>query len=233
MLEIGLLIVSIGLVAACGVFVAAEFSLIAVNRQTVERMAAHGDRKARGVLGALRSLSSQLSGAQVGITVTNLGIGFLAEPSIARLLEGSLVSIGLPEQIVHGVAVTAGITIATGFTMVFGELVPKNLAIAKPIGTAKAVEAPQRFFTYIMKYPIAVLNHSANFLLRRAGVEPQEELASARSADELISLVRRSAEKGTLPQETALLLERSLNFGDYTAADVMTPRIRVRALPQD
>jgi CBS domain containing-hemolysin-like protein len=84
-----------------------------------------------------------------------------------------------------------------------------------------------------MKYPIRFLNGSANFLLRRIGIEPQEELASARSADELSSLVRRSAEQGTLPKETAAMLERSLTFGELTAQDVMTPRVRVQSLHED
>jgi CBS domain containing-hemolysin-like protein len=233
MVELIFLVVSVFLVAACGLFVAAEFALIAVNRPAVERLAAHGDKKAENVLRAIKTLSLQLSGAQVGITITNLAIGFLAEPAIAHFVHAPLVAIGLPTGVVPGVAVVIGIGLATAVTMVFGELVPKNLALAKPIGTAKLVVGPQRQFTRVMKYPIKLLNASANLLLKQAGVNPQEELASARSADELISLVRRSAEKGTLPHETAILLERSLNFGDYTALDVMTPRVRVRTVGAD
>jgi CBS domain containing-hemolysin-like protein len=231
--DLGLLLVALGLVAACGVFVAAEFAFITVNRQTVEHMAARGDRRAKGVAAALKSLSTQLSGAQVGITLTNLAIGFLAQPAIARLIGPMLLGIGVPEGLVPGIAVVLGLSIATVVTMVFGELVPKNLAIAKPMGTARLVELPQRVFSEIMKYPIRVLNGSANFVVRRMGVEPQEELASARSADELSSLVRRSAERGTLPRETALMLERSLTFGELTALDVMTPRLRMKTLGRD
>lgn len=230
MIELLLLLVSILLVIACGIFVAAEFSLIASNRTTVERLAAKGDVKAQGVLRALTSLSTQLSSAQVGITITNLGIGFLAEPAIARLLEGPLISVGLPESSVPGISIIVGITLATIFTMIFGELIPKNLAIARPLATAKVVQGPQQFFTYVMRYPIKGLNGTANYILHKFGVEAQEELASARSADELLSLVRRSAEKGTLAKETALLLERSLNFGDLIALDVMTPRVKVKAI---
>jgi CBS domain containing-hemolysin-like protein len=232
-MELALLALSIILVVVCGLFVSAEFSLITVNRPTVERLAGKGDRQAKGVLRALRTLSTQLSSAQVGITVTNLAIGFLAEPAVAQLIEGPLEAIGLPTSIVPGLAITLGIAVATAVTMVFGELVPKNLALSKPLASAKFVQSPLLFFSKVMKYPIALLNNSANFLLKHVGVEPQEELASARSADELVSLVRRSAAKGTLAKETALMLERSLNFGELTALDVMTPRVRVRAIQGD
>jgi CBS domain containing-hemolysin-like protein len=221
------------MVVGCGYFVAAEFSLLAVNRPTVERKAARGDKGSKGILHALRTLSTQLSGAQLGITITNLAIGFLAEPSISKLLHNPLVAIGLPDSAVNEVSLVAGVAIATAVTMVFGELIPKNLAITNPIGTAKFVQGFQRTFTTIMRGPIKVLNSSANFILRRLGVEPQEELASARSADELLSLVRRSAEKGTLSQETATMMERSLSFGEQTALDVMTPRLRMRTVGKD
>lgn len=233
MTELLLLAIALLLILACGVFVAAEFSLIAVNRTTVERLVAKGDVRARGVSHALTTLSTQLSSAQVGITITNLAIGFLAEPALSRLIEPPLNSIGVPDGAVTVVSVVTGLVLATALTMVFGELVPKNLAIAKPLGTARIVQRPLLLFTRVMKYPIRVLNGSANFILRRFGVEPQEELASARSADELLSLVRRSAEKGTLAKETAQMLERSLNFRELMARDAMTPRIRVRDIQAD
>lgn len=230
MLELALLIISILLVLACGMFVAAEFSLIAVNRSAVERLAKKGDQKAQGVEKALKTLSSQLSGAQVGITVTNLSIGFLAEPSLARLLREPLGSIGIEGTTLSSIAIIMGITIATIITMLFGELVPKNLAIARPMQTARYTERFQRNFSAFMEPPIRILNGSANFILKKIGVELQEELASARSADELSSLVRRSAEKGTLPKDTAQMIERSLSFGDQTALDVMTPRVQMAAV---
>ncbi len=233
MTELILIIISLALVAVCGLFVAAEFAFIAVNRSAVNRLAARGDRKAQGVSRALTTLSTQLSGAQVGITITNLVIGILAEPAIAKLIVGPLKTAGLSGSIVPGLSITIGLTVATIMTMLLGELVPKNLAIAKPMATAKLVQGPQQAFSKYMRFPIKVLNGSSNFILRQLGVEPQEELASARSADELLSLVRRSAEKGTLPKETALMLQRSLNFGDLTALDVMTPRVRVQAIPAE
>jgi CBS domain containing-hemolysin-like protein len=233
MTELIALVVSIALVAIAAIFVAAEFSLLTVNRVTVDRFASRGDRQAKGIAHALRTLSSQLSGAQIGITVTNLAIGFLAEPAISSFVQGPLTSIGISESAVPGVAIVIGMLIATAVTMVFGELIPKNIAIAKPMATARFVQLPQRYFTAFMRLPIRLLNNSANFILKQFGVEPQEELASARSADELLSLVRRSAEKGTLPKETAIMMERSLTFGDLTALDVMTPRIRIKSIEKD
>lgn len=230
MIELLLLFVSILLVLACGIFVAAEFSLLAVNRNSVEALAKKGDRRARGVLHALQTLSTQLSSAQVGITVTNLLIGYLAEPAIAHLIEPLLRALAIPEAFTTSIAIAIGLIIATAVTMIFGELVPKNLAISKPFKTAAFIQFPLLLFTSIMRVPIRVLNSSANAILHRFGVEPTEELASARSADELLSLVRRSAERGTLPRETAAMLERSLNFGDLTSLDAMTPRLRVKAL---
>ena len=221
------------LVVACGVFVAAEFALVTVDRGVVDRAAESGDRSAEGVRSALRSLSTQLSGAQVGITVTNLAIGFLAEPAIASLIEAPLAAVGLPEGAVPGVAVTLGLVLATLATMVFGELVPKNLAIAKPLATARATQAFQRGFTSAMAYPIRMLNGSANALVRSMGIEPQEELRSARSSRELASLIRRSASEGTLDVETAGLMQRSVAFGGRTAGEIMTPRVQLSAVQAD
>jgi CBS domain containing-hemolysin-like protein len=231
--EILLIAVSLLLVAACGAFVAAEFAFVTVDRTSVERAAEAGDRKALGVQAALQTLSTQLSAAQVGITLTNLTIGFLAEPAIARLLDGPLESIGVTGGTATGVALVTSLVVATSFTMIFGELVPKNLALARPLATARAVQGFQRGFTRSMRLVIRFLNGTANRILRRLGVEPQEELASARSPEELASLVRHSAEQGTLAVETATLLERSLAFGEQHAADVMTPRMKMQTVSAD
>lgn len=233
MIELLLLIIALVLVFVCGLFVMAEFALVTVNRSVVEKHAGHGDVAAGRVLSALTSLSTQLSSAQVGITITNLAIGFLAEPAIASFLLNPLASIGVSEALVPAIALIAGIALATVVTMVFGELVPKNIAISRPLDAAKFVAPFLLTFTYLIRVPIRLINRSANAILGIFGVETQEELASARSADELLSLVKRSAEKGTLEPATATLLERSLTFGEQTALDVMTPRVQVEAVHQD
>jgi CBS domain containing-hemolysin-like protein len=231
--EVLLIVAALVLVAACGAFVAAEFAFVTVDRSSVERAAEAGDKKAAGVLSALQSLSTQLSAAQVGITLTNLLIGFLAEPSIARLIDGPLESVGVSGDAVTGVALVIALTLATGTTMVFGELVPKNLAISRPLATARAVQGFQRAFTRATGPIVRFFNGTANAVLRRLGVEPQEELASARSPEELASLVRHSASAGTLEVSTATLLQRSLDFTERRAHEIMTPRGSVCGLEAD
>ncbi|HET9872775.1 MAG TPA: hemolysin family protein [Propionibacteriaceae bacterium] len=230
MTEWTLLAVALLLVAACGVFVAAEFALVTVDRPTVERAAAAEDRRASGTLRALRSLSTQLSGAQLGITVTNLAIGFLAEPALAVLLRAPLGAIGVPAAALTPTALTVALILANVVTMIFGELVPKNLAIANPLATSGATQLFQRGFTRAMSWPIKLFNGSANAIVRGLGMEPQEELRSVRSPEEIASLVRRSAREGVLDRDTASLVERSIAFGDKTAEDIMTPRVHMHSV---
>ncbi len=220
--------VGLVLIAFTALYVAAEFSLITVDRATVTRQAADGDAGAQSLLTGLRSLSTQLSGAQVGISLTTLALGFVMQPALADLIGAPLGWIGLGEAASVTAAVVIALVITNVLSMVFGELVPKNLAIAEPMGTAKAVVGASRISTTVFKPLIWALNGTANGVLRMLNIEPQEELRSARSPDELSSLVRRSAEQGTLENRTAGLLARSISFSDKTAADVLTPRPRVR-----
>ncbi len=233
MVELLLVLASLALILACGAFVAAEFSFVTVDRSAVDKEAEGGDRKAKGVAIALRSLSTHLSAAQLGITVTNLIIGFMAEPAIASLLDGPLESVGVSGGAVRGISLAVAFILANGLTMIFGELVPKNLAIARPMETARTVQGFQRGFSRLFGPFVRLANGSANAILRRIGIEPQEELASARSPEELSSLVRRSAEQGTLGLPTATLVEKSIEFGERRADDVMTPRVRVETLAPD
>lgn len=215
------------LVVACGLFVAAEFALITVNRNEVKAAVAAGDRRAVGVLKGMNTLSTQLSGAQLGITLTNLGIGFLAEPAVASLVVGPLQDIGLAEAPARTVSITIALVLATLVTMVFGELIPKNLAIAKPLFTARYVTGFQRGFSLVTKPLLYFFNGTANAILRLLKIEPQEELASARSPEELVVLAEHSARKGTLSTSAADLLRRSVAFGDRRGRDAMTPRSRM------
>lgn len=229
-LLVGLTVV---LIAANALFVAAEFAFVTVDRPTVARLADGGDRRAGSLRTALRSLSTQLSGAQLGITVTSLVVGFVAEPSIATLLRGPMDAAGWPEGTAAVVSLTGAFAVATATQMVFGELVPKNWAIAEPVRVGRAVAGAQRAFTWLAGPLIAVLNGSANRVVRALGMEPQEELASARSATELGALVTRSAERGLLDEQAALRVARSVELGERTAADAMTPRPRVRFVDAD
>ncbi|GAB4004221.1 hemolysin family protein [Nocardioides ultimimeridianus] len=228
-----LLGLAILLVLTCGAFVAAEFAFVTVDRSSVERAVGEGDAAAAGLQRALRSLSTQLSGAQVGITLTNLAVGFLAQPALAEILHGPFRSAGLPQGAVGPVAVAVAMTLSTVFTMLIGELVPKNVALAMPLRTARALQGPMRAFTTLATLPIRLLNGTANAVVRRLGIEPQEELRSARSSAELASLIQRSADVGTLDADTAELMERSVEFGSRTAGEIMTPRVRTRSVEEN
>ena len=214
------------LTAGTAMFVAAEFSLVALDRPSVQRAADEGNAGARSVLASLRSLSTQLSAAQVGITLTTLVLGWLVEPSLGRLLEGPLTSIGLSEPVAATTSTVVALVIASIFSMIFGELIPQFLGISAPLGVATVVAAPVRFVGLIFKPLIVLLNGSANAILRSLNIEPQEELSAARTPQELASMVRHSAAAGTMEEGTARLLARSLGFGERVAADVMTPRVR-------
>ncbi|MGW1913569.1 hemolysin family protein [Streptomyces sp. NPDC002076] len=230
MTEVLLLLVAILLSLACGAFVAAEFSLTTVERGELERAAARGERGASGALKAARNLTFQLSGAQLGITVTNLVVGMLAEPSIAKLLAGPFRAMGLSAGTASSAALVLGTALSTVFLMVVGELVPKNWAISAPLTMAKRVGNPQRWFSAVFRPFITHLNNTANRVVRRFGIEPAEELASARGPQELAALARHSAKQGALEPDTAELFVRTLNLADLTAENVMTPRVQVIAL---
>jgi magnesium and cobalt exporter, CNNM family len=225
-LDVILLAAALALIAANGVFVAAEFSLVTVERSQVQELAGAGDRGARGILAAVRRLSFQLSGAQLGITITSLLLGVIAEPAIAHLLEPLATAVpGGSDRTAHAVAVGAALIIATVAQMVLGELVPKNAALAAPLTVARFATPPQRAFSAVFGPLIRAFNAMANGIVRRLGVEPQDELASARSPEELSLLVRLSADAGTLHPSTAAMLRRALRFGDKPAAEAMTPRV--------
>ncbi|MGX1882178.1 hemolysin family protein [Streptomyces sp. NPDC055287] len=218
------------LILANGFFVAAEFGLVTVEKQDAERAAADGDRRARTVVAALRELSFQLSGTQLGITITSLVVGMLAQPALAHLLSGPLTAAGIPEGAVSGVSVVVGMLLASAVQMVIGELVPKNWAVSRPLQVARFVAGPQHLFSTVFRPVISLLNAVANRLVRMLGVEPTDELASARTPGELVSLARHSARAGALEQDTADLFVRTLSLGGLTAQHVMTPRVKVSAL---
>ncbi|MEU1960312.1 hemolysin family protein [Nocardia sp. NPDC019255] len=223
----------IALTVGTALFVAAEFSLTALERSTVEAHARTGDVRARMVRKAHRTLSFQLSGAQLGITITTLITGYIAEPVLARLLHPVFAGLGLSAAAASGVALTLALVLATSLSMIYGELVPKNIAIAKPLATARVTAGPMIAFSVVFKWMIHFLNGTANWVVRRLGVEPAEELRSARSPQELGSLVRTSALRGALDQPTAQVMDRSLQFGERSAEELMTPRVKIESLDKD
>ncbi len=221
------------LTAGTALFVAAEFSLTALERSTVDANARTGDRRDGFVQRAHRTLSFQLSGAQIGISITTLATGYLAEPVVAQFLRPGFESVGVPESWIGGLALAGSLLIATSLSMVFGELVPKNIAISRPVPTARATAGPQLLFSTLFTPAIKATNGTANWILRRMGIQPADELASARTPAELVALVRNSARSGSLDADTAKLVDRSLKFGERTAEELMTPRSKIEVLQSD
>lgn len=217
------------LILCTGFFVAAEFSFLALDQAQVKQAAVEGDRGAKRVFFGLKSLSTQLSGAQLGITFTTLLTGYVLEPVLSRFLREPL-AVFVPEVAIYSVTTLFAMFVATFFSMLIGELVPKNIAIALPMQTARFVAPFQLFFTKFFKYFIVKLNGFSNRILRLWGMELKEELGGARSVEELFSLVKRSADLGTLDKNTANFVAKTLAFSTYTAADVMTPRTNLETL---
>jgi CBS domain containing-hemolysin-like protein len=226
------ILLGIGLVltVGTGLFVASEFSLVNLDRADLEARQARGEKRLATTIAALKVTSTHLSSAQLGITLTTLLTGYTMEPAIATLIEDPFRQLGANLAVVDVVAPIVSIVLATLLSMIIGELVPKNFALALPLATARLVMPFQVGFTAVFKPAVALLNGTANAILRSFGIEPKEELSGARTAEELSSLVRRSAFEGSLDLDTATLLARTLVFSDHTASDVMTPRPRVTSV---
>lgn len=228
--DILMIVLGIVLTAGTALFVAAEFSYVALDSASVERRASAGDARAKQVSKAIRTLSTQLSGAQVGITLTTILLGYTTQVALADIFKRLFHSAGLAIALSTTLAVVVAIVIVNSFSMLFGELVPKNVALAEPFKTAGWVTPLQTTFTKLFGPIIRVLNGTANSILRRIGIEPMEELSSARSASELAALVRHSAAEGTLDTSTATLLTKSIAMTELLAIDVMTDRGRMHYL---
>lgn len=228
--EILLLVVGLVLTVGTGFFVASEFALVNLDRADLETRQERGETMLGPVIRGLRHTSTHLSSAQLGITLTTLLTGFTLEPAFSAFLTPAVRATGLPDGAVVPVASILAVAIATLLSMIVGELVPKNLALAVTRQIAKIVVPFQLGFSTVFKPAVWLLNESANVVLRAIGIEPKEELSSARTAEELRTLVRRSASEGALDRDTATLLARTLAFSDHDASDVMTPRPRVASI---
>ncbi|MBH0055117.1 HlyC/CorC family transporter [Salinibacterium sp. SWN139] len=224
-----LLAAGLVLTVGTGFFVASEFALVNLDRSDLESRQERGEKRLAPIIAALKHTSTHLSSAQLGITLTTLLAGYTLEPAFSIWLSIPLGEV-LPDGVVAVLASVLAITFATLLSMIVGELVPKNFALALPRATAKFVVPFQILFTTVFKPAVSLLNNTANAILRSVGIEPKEELSGARTAEELTSLVRRSASQGSLEADTATLLARTLAFADHTAQDVMTPRPRVDSI---
>lgn len=223
--------VGILLTIGTGLFVASEFALVNLDRHELETRQEQGEKNLGPVISALKITSTHLSSAQLGITITTLLTGYTFEPALAQILRSPLLAIGIPEGAVRTVGGVVAMILATLFSMLVGELIPKNLALALPRQTGKWVSYFQIAFTAVFKPIILLLNNTANAIIRSMGIEPKEELSGARSARELTYLIRHSATAGLLEPHDAVLLNRTLRFSEYDASDAMTPRVRMQTVP--
>ncbi|MFD3609808.1 hemolysin family protein [Streptomyces atroolivaceus] len=212
------------LTAGTGYFVAQEFAYVSADRLALAREAEAGDRKAARALKVLGRLSFMLSGAQLGITVTGLVVGFIAEPSVSALLRPALSGLGIPDGAVSGISVVLAFVLATVVQMVLGELAPKNLAIAVPERLAKALSGSTLAYLKVVGPVVRIFDGAANGLLRKTGIEPVEELHHGATLEELGHLIGESHEQGQLPRGTAELLDHALEFSERTLHEVMVPR---------
>jgi len=228
-----LLLFGVLLVVGTGLFVASEFAIINLDRVDLESRRSAGEKGLDLSIRAVATTATQLSSAQLGITLTVLLTGFVSEPALSRLLYPSLSDLGFSESGTEVFATVLAMAIATVASFLLGELVPKNMALSAPKKVLKAVAPFQLGFTFIFKFLIVFLNNNGNFILRRFGIEPKEELSVARSAEELTSLVRRSASLGTLESDTAKLIEKTLTLTSLLASDIMTPRPQMHTLERE
>ena len=219
------------LILANAFFVAGEFAIVAVERSTVERRAREGDRRARRILNSLRNLSFELSGAQLGITITSLVLGAIAEPTLAAVLTPLFgVFDFMSEGTTLALSVAIAFVLATTAQMVFGELVPKNLTISRPYRSAVLFGIPMQIVNRAVRPLILFLNNSADWTVRRFGIEPRADLAGVRSMEELELMIRSSGEEGRLDDEEMELLTRAITFTEKVAAEAMIPRVNVVAI---
>ncbi|CAN5491149.1 hemolysin family protein [soil metagenome] len=226
------LIITLVLLIANGFFVGAEFALTAARRTKLVQLEATGNRRARSAMKSIRELSLMLAGAQLGITMMSFGLGYLAEPAVATVIERALLGVvDLPDTILHTVSFVVAISIVVFLHMVVGEMAPKNIAIAEPERSALAIALPFRAFVNVLRPFIYLMNATANATLRLLRVEPVEELNPSHSAHEIGAMIAESAREGMLETFEHKLLTGAIAFGDLDAAAVMVPRTELTVIP--
>ncbi|MDO5747180.1 MAG: hemolysin family protein [Actinomycetaceae bacterium] len=228
-----MIVIGVVLTLGTGVFVAAQFSFVALDSAAVERRAVEGDKRAASVREALRRLSTHLSGAQVGITLTTILLGYTTQVALTTTLTDLFGNWGVASALATVLGVVVALVVVNLFSMLFGELIPKNMALADPLYVAGVVAPLQKAFTWLFSPLIAFFTGTANRVVRALGVTPMEEISSARSASELAAMVRHSAEEGALDVNTATLFTRSVGMGELSAVDVMRSRGHMETLDSD
>jgi len=228
--SLGLVLGVISLLLVNAFFVGAEFAIISARRSSIEPRAIAGSRSAKTVLWAMEHVSLMLACAQLGITVASVSLGVVAEPAIAHALEPLFHSLGLSDAWAHGVALIIALAIVVSLHVIFGEMVPKNAAVANPDRAAMLFGPPLVVIARVLKPIIVALNWAANCVVRLLGVEPRDEVASAFTADQVQSIVELSSAEGTISDESGLLTG-AIEFSEHAAKDVMVPLANVVSAP--
>lgn len=220
------------LVAANAFFVAAEFALVAARRTRIEAMVRRGDAKAKAVKKAVQSLDRYISGTQLGITLASLGLGWIGEPAVARVLEASFRNLPQPFDVVatHAVAATVAFLLITFLHIVLGELAPKAIALLYPETTSRWVAWPLIQFTTVTNPFIWILNGTANWLVRLFGARPVSESERVHAPEEILMLLEQTQKSGRIARQDVKFIEGVFEFTEKSARDVMTPRTEVVAL---
>jgi CBS domain containing-hemolysin-like protein len=224
------LLVGVVLLALNAFFVGAEFAVMSARRSRIEPLAEQGSRSARTVLYAMENVTLMLACAQLGVTVCSTSLGVVAEPAVARLVEGPMVAAGLPAEASHVVGFTVAIALVVYLHVVVGEMVPKNLSVTSPERAAMLFAPPLVLLSKVLHPVVAGLNWIANTVLRILGVEPKDEVTSAFTAEEVASIVQRSQAEGVLRDDLGLLTG-AIEFSEETAEQVMVPLSDLLSLP--
>ena len=227
-MNVGALVATVLLLLANAFFVAVEFALVASRRTRLESLAEDGVAGAKRALDSIADLSSQLAGAQLGITIASLLLGYVAEPAIAHALEDVLHdTVDLPEGVTATIGFVVGLTIVVFLHMVLGEMVPKNIAIAGPERTLLALDLPNRLYLKVFGPVIWLLNALANVIVRLLGFEPADELSNSHTSGELAEMISASRAEGLIADVEDQLLRGALSIGESPVRDLMVPRDRI------
>jgi len=227
------ILLTLAIIAACGFFVAQEFAYMSVDRSRITALAEKGDAQAKRVLAITKRTSFMLSGAQLGITVTGLLIGYVAEPLIGQSIGTLLGGVGIPAGVSVLIGTVGALLLATIVTMIFGELYPKNLAIASPEPLARALAVPTRIYLLAFGWLITVFDVAANALLRLLRIEPLEDVDESATARDLEAIIEESRVSGDLPDDLAMIIDRILDFPQRDVEHAMVPRSRIDSITPD
>src|SRR5690625_1508178 len=221
------IVVLLAIIAANGYFVAQEFAFMSVDRSKLGARAQAGDEAAQRALKVTRRTSFMLSGAQLGITVTGLLVGNVAEPLVGESIGTLLGGVGVPTAVSISVGTVFTLAVATVVQMIFAELYPKNLAIADPEPLARRLARSTLAYLTVFGWLITVFDHAANALLRLFRVEPVHDVDSTATVDDLERIVADSRESGDLPEELSVLIDRILDFPSRDVEHAMIPHSQV------